>query len=388
MRITELRLEDIPGGRRAAAQVVWEQTKRPTETLFFDVGAPWTERLQLQPEAFVLACLPFAFWCGESRLRIESALCSRLGQQLRQLIQLWAAEYRRSSGLLIEPEAGWRVSARAPHECTAALLSGGVDALSTLLGNRLDYPLSHSGSIQTCLFLYGTNAGQMGLDGPDLERFRFYSYHLQRLQDLAEREHFSLLPITTNVRRFAPSYQCWSQFGYLPATVAAAYLFMGSFTRVLVASDGQPLFSGTEALEVPCLSSAGMDVWIDQPGISRMEKLHSLACHPNWMELIQPCHLITLPAAGFLNCGRCEKCLRTKLSLLGLGYPISPAIFADPQLRPTMLLRCPLVSGAKISLFQGLVRPLWHSRLRGLALLLGLRLVFARVRLLLWPARW
>jgi hypothetical protein len=119
-----------------------------------------------------------------------------------------------------------------------------------------------------------------------------------------------------------------------------------------------------------------------------MEKLKVLSHHPAWIELIQPCHLVTIPMAGFLNCGNCEKCLRTKLSLLSLGYSISPAMFADAQLKPLMLLRCPMVSQSKISHFQRLVMPLWHVQLRGLAVILWLRLLLARLRLMVSPAQW
>jgi hypothetical protein len=300
---------------------------------------------------------------------------------LRQLIQLWAAQHRRSAGLLIEPEAGWQVPDRAARECTAAFLSGGVDALSSLRRNRLDYPLSHPGSIQACLFLYGTNAMQMGPDGPDPERLRFYRLHQQRLQGLAENENFDLVSIVTNVRRFSPGYIAWSEIGYAPATLAVAHLFTGSISRVLFAADGMPLNEDSEAIFVSLCSSAGLDAWIDQPGVTRMEKLALLARWPAWMSLIQPCHLVTIPEGGSLNCGRCEKCLRTKLSLLSLGYEISSSIFADPRMQPLMLLRCPIVSEAKVKLFAALPGSLWRRRLRKLALLLWLRLTVARLRL-------
>jgi hypothetical protein len=388
MRITNLRLEDSPGGRRAAAQVIWEQAKRPTETLFFEVAGPWADRLQLRPEAFVLACLPSAFWCGERRLTIDAALCPRLGQGLHQLTQLWEAQHRRGSGLFIEPQAGWQVPDRAAGEFTAAFLSGGVDALSTLLSNRLDYPITHAGSIRACLFLYGTNAKQMGSDGPDLERLNFYRTHQKRLQVLAESESFDLLPIITNVRRFSSDYASWAGIGYVPATLAVAHLFTGSFTRVLFAANGMQINEDPEAVAVHLCSSAGLDAWIDQPGVSRMQKLEFLGRWPAWLELIQPCHLVAIPGGESLNCGHCEKCVRTKLALLSLGFVISPRMFADPQLKPLGLLRCPMVSHAKINLFQGLVRPLWRADLRGTALLLWLRLLVARLRLVVSPARW
>ena len=64
------------------------------------------------------------------------------------------------------------------------------------------------------------------------------------------------------------------------------------------------------------------------------------------MELIQPCHLITIPVGGRLNCRCCEKCLRTKLNLLVLGLPIRSQTFADVTLTRQDQLSLPLVSGA------------------------------------------
>lgn len=388
MRITDLKLEERPNGRRASARVIWEQADRPTDTLFFDLDHPWADLLQPQPEAFALACLPLAFWSGERSLSIEGALCPRFRDGARQLIQIWAALHGRPASLEIRPTEGWRPPERARQEFTAAFLSGGVDALSTLQSNRLDYPLSHPGSIRACLFLFGTNALQMGAQGPDQERLRFYRLHQQRLQELAGSAPFTLLPILTNVRRFAPSYACWTRIGYGPATVAVAHLLTRRLTRVLFAADGHSLLTGTESREVPLFGSAALDVVIDQAGMSREEKLQQLATWPAGMERIQPCHLITVPGGGRLNCGLCEKCLRTKLSLRSLGLPISPLTFHEAALDTRALFRFPLVSHTKVDLFQSLVAALWRQGSRRLAIVLAVRLLLARLRLIVRPPRW
>lgn len=106
------------------------------------------------------------------------------------------------------------------------------------------------------------------------------------------------------------------------------------------------------------------------------------------MERIQPCHLITIPGGGRLNCGLCEKCLRTKLSLLSLGLPISPLTFHEAALDPRALFRFPLVSPTKVDLFQPLVAALWRQGSRRLAMVLAVRLLLARLRLAVRPPRW
>ncbi len=388
MRIIDLRLEERDGGRRALATVIWERAARPPDTLFFEVGRDVAELLLPRPEAFALACLPFALWNGERRLHIEATLCPRLRDGLGQLVQLWAAHHGLAAGLRIEAAQGWRAPERAPRDCTASFLSGGVDALSTLQTNRLDYPLSHPGAIRACLFLFGTNAHHMGPDGPDQDRLRFYRQHGQRLEELGRQEGFTLLPLITNVRRLSPSYACWTRIGFKLATIAAAHLLTSRFTRVLFASDGAPLLQDIEALEVPLCSSAALDVLSDQAGVSREEKLARLARWPAGMERIQPCHLISLPRDGHLNCGGCEKCLRTKLSLLSLGLPIDGRTFAETSLGPLALLRLPLVSAGKVNLFRPLVAPLWRRGHHSLAVALAGRLVLARLRLAVRPPRW
>ncbi|MFO0075490.1 MAG: hypothetical protein ACK531_04350 [Cyanobacteriota bacterium] len=388
MRITDLRIESGPDSRRAAATVIWETRQRPAETLFFEAQGPLAEELQASPEAFALACLPLAAWAGEQRLRIEAPLCPRLTQGLRHGLAIWASVHGTVPHLELEAAGGWRPPARATPERTASFLSGGVDALSTLRRNRLDYPLEHPGSIRDCLFLYGTNGDQMGPCGPHPQRFAFYKAHQQLLQALGEQERFTLLALTTNVRSLCPSYACWTRIGFGPATLAAAHLLTNRLTRVLFASDGHGLLEGHEALEVPLYSSAALEVMLDQPGVQRQQKLALLSEWPAGLDLIQPCHLLTIPEAGRLNCGRCEKCLRTKINLACLGLPISGRTFTDASLQPGALLRMPLVSRAKVRLFQPLVPELWRRGYRRLAVTLATRLWLARLRLAVRPPAW
>jgi hypothetical protein len=164
-----------------------------------------------------------------------------------------------------------------------------------------------------------------------------------------------------------------------------AHLFTGSIARALFAANGVKINEDSEAIAVHLCSSAGMDAWIDQPMVFRMQKLELLGRRPGCCDLIQPCHLVTIPDGGILNCGHCVKYVRTKLVLLSLGLAIRPCMFASPQVQPLRLLHCPMVSHKKVSLFQDLVRLLWRADQRGIALLLWLRILVARLRLVVSP---
>jgi hypothetical protein len=69
----------------------------------------------------------------------------------------------------------------------------------------------------------------------------------------------------------------------------------------------------------PYFSSYDVRIRHDGAAFSRLEKTRLLA---GWEVGLQHLHVCNLPqfyAPGHLNCGRCEKCIRTMLSLLALG---------------------------------------------------------------------
>jgi hypothetical protein len=70
------------------------------------------------------------------------------------------------------------------------------------------------------------------------------------------------------------------------------------------------------------------------------------------------------------------------------GLPISSTTFEDTALHPLALIGLPLVSHAKVDLFEPLVTQLWREGHARLAMVLAARLVLARLRLAVWPPRW
>ena len=101
MRIENLRVEELPGRRRVATDVIWENADRPAQTLYFETRYPHAADLQASPDAFVLACLPFAAWWGERRIRVEGALCTRFADNLRAIMAVYSSWFERCAILAI-----------------------------------------------------------------------------------------------------------------------------------------------------------------------------------------------------------------------------------------------------------------------------------------------
>ncbi len=361
MRLENLKLEELDNRRRISAKVVWETVDRADQCLYFEVPYPFAADFHVSADSFVLASLPFAVWLGETRLRVEGALCPRLRDGLEAAMQIYARWYPRCRPLRIEPEGGLVPARPSPEQRTASLLSGGVDGLSALRANRLAFPSDHPASISSCLLLFGVNDFECTADGPVAHRLAAFKRLEGRLGELARTEDFELIPVHTNVRLLSPSYRSWTSAGFGAANVAVVHSLSRRFTRVLLASDGggvDPSPAGAHPLLDQHFSSAAVQVQHEQAAWTRQDKLRLLSAWPVALELMQPCHYIEVPPDGQINCGRCEKCLRTMLGLLALGKLSEAKAFRDADVTPAMLAGLRIDTWGKAELLLQLIDPL------------------------------
>lgn len=364
MRIENLNVEERDAGRRVRADVIFETAARPPLTLYFELPYPFAEDLEPNAEAFLLAALPVAVWWGERRIRIEARLCTRFRDGARAAMAVYARWFPRCRPLSIEPSDGYApTTPRAPQR-TASLLSGGVDGLAALRANRLDYPRRHPAAISDCILLFGANDFDCTASGPVPERLAMFRQLQSRLQDLAADEDFELIPVETNTRVLCGDYTCWTSVAFGAANVSVAHALSRRFDRVLFASDGlgvDPPPAASHPLLDQHYSTAAVTVRHEQASWSRIDKLRLLADWPAALRLMQPCHRTEVLAEGRVNCGRCEKCVRTMLGLLALGKLREADAFRENDVTPEMVARIPLHNSVKAALLSQLVDPVCRA---------------------------
>lgn len=385
MRLERLRAEVVGDRRRVVADVVWEAADRSPQHLYFEAARPVGDDLEPAAEAFVLACLPFAVWLGEPRIRVDGTLCPRLRDGLAAAMALYARWYPRCRPVAIEPMGGYMPPRPRHPPRTAVFLSGGVDALAALRRNRLDYPRAHPRSIAEALLLFGVNDFEMTPSGPVEERLTMFEEIRERLEGVAIAEGFTLVPVSTTARLLAPDYTAWTNVGFGAATVAVAHALRRRFTTVVFASDGagvDPLPAGSHPILDQHFATAAVDVEHVQAATSRLDKLRLLADWPIAMAVMQPCHRVRVLPRGRVNCGRCEKCVRTMLGLAAIGKLANAPAFAGHELSAEVVAAIPVHSAAKAELLADLVRPLDAAGRHDLA-----RAVRRRLRRWRWRGR-
>ena len=296
IRIEGLRLERNEERDRVAAEV-------NGATLYFESR---DAELRPTPEAFVSALLVPALTRGAD-LVLADALDPAFLDGVTQLMQTFRGwwGYRK---LVIRSSTTARVPATAVARSnkektgTALCFSGGVDSFFSLLCNEEQ--------IDALVFVHGFD-----IDLADTERANTFQSSLLHIA-----EHASTRPLVlkTNLREH-PVYQGvnWDH-AHGGALAAVGHLLANSNRLIIAASypSAYPNPSGSRWDLDPLWSSTGMQISHHGEAFWRGEKLRKIAALPIVREHLRVCweH-----RGGGINCSRCEKCVRTMLTLKQAG---------------------------------------------------------------------
>lgn len=310
----------------ARADVVWEASARPAFELRFDVPVQFGHLLVANPDAFLVAALFPAQHAGEARIVIDSPVCPLLVHNL-ETAQQWHHQW--FGAPLLSIEGALRTSPMAKPEGAGSLLSfsGGADCLHTLRRNRLEVPAGHEASITHGLLI----------EGFDMRRGNTYERALAAAREVAADAGVTLVPVRTNVRDLDLDDEFWDERFHGSALASVAHAFAGSFRIAYIASgiEIESLWPwGSHPLVDPLYSSVDLRIRHDSAEVPRLEKIRLLAGWPAALANMRVCY--RQPQES-LNCGRCEKCVRTMLELVAVAALDRGGAFPMRDVTPAML---------------------------------------------------
>jgi len=340
MIIRDLAIAARGDTRATFANIIWEEQPYPEQVLTFEVlcrDIHSDEDVAQQCEepcadAFLAACFPLAAVHGEARVRIEGQPCPMLVEGLRTAHAWWTSW----GGMSARPptiEIACRGNGKSltSQRHAVACLSGGVDGLHMLMQNRRIYDRGDPAYIREALFVHGFDIGKRARD-PEYERFRIA---LRGLEPVAVEAGVRLVPCRTNLRHLPSKLDFWASrhngaalaaVGHA-AIIGPAFLFIGASHHV-----SRPVPMGSHPAVDGLFSSQRIAIIHDGGRFSRLEKVRDLANWPTALEALRVCPA-RLEDGG--NCGKCEKCLRTRLELLAAGVEQTSAF--GPSLTPVEL---------------------------------------------------
>lgn len=325
-----------------AATYHWEESERPSQRIYLRYGADdayFDDRSLAMP--FLIAGVVPALRRGEKRITVDSMgacpwLLDNLKTFMGYLINWYWYRYDRHPDDRTLPDLEVdSIELDPPRERrTASFYSGGVDSLYSLRRNRINIARGHPGSISDAIFVHGFDMGTRPQRGTEED---FFQSVIDSMQPVIEPEGLNVIPVFTNMRSLDKGTDCWVDEYMACAMSAVAHGLVGKLTDVIMASSHEipglhP--SASHPMLDPRLSSYGCRINHDGELYSRVDRVRMISQWPEAMRTLRVCFF---GDDSGLNCGKCPKCLRTKLELICAGKLDQAVTFPGGEPSPAQI---------------------------------------------------
>ena len=247
--------------------------------------------------SLVSAALLPAMKTGGGSLDLDGSCCPRFLDQLQDIQALYQGWNSTLSETQIEVPSALQ---SGPTEGRVGLFfSGGVDSLYSLLNNNDD--------VTDLIFVHGFD---IRLDDHQRREDASHAVH-----EVAAATGKQVIEVETNLRELLDRYVCWGALGHGPALATVAHLLSPVLSRILIASSGAGVDDpwGTHPQLDAHWSADGLEIEHDGHPATRLQKVEAIA---QWEIALRTMRVCWENRGSNLNCGRCEKCLRTMIMLL------------------------------------------------------------------------
>jgi hypothetical protein len=241
-------------------------------------------------------------------LRIHGSLSSSAVHNLQEFQRawsMWKPQVYRHIDLI--PDAV--VAERPRSDRTIQAFSGGVDATFTLISNKFLNKERGGYDISAALLVHGFDIGYNDAEG--------FAKHADRVRETLGHVGVELKIVRTNSMLLR--LQDWLDSVPLQLT-ACLHQFSNHYGTALVSSaepyDALCLPLGSNPITDHLLSGDLQTIVHYGAGCSRTQKVEAIAAFPFFADRLQVCWE---GGSAHENCGRCEKCLRTRLNFAAVG---------------------------------------------------------------------
>lgn len=322
MKVGAWREERVAGRYRISIRLTWEDHARDEATVWFEWPEAFADQVTADANLALIATYPLAMSTGERRLEIDGTVPPRLVDGVRAAMALAVERTPTLKPVVLDVRERGSVLVEAPGGRDAALcLSGGVDALAALQQNIQSIPPDHPARFRRGLFVFGLNSNDFADGAVVPARTATYDAQAARIEALASGVGLSTIRVATNLRSLYPDFTTWAAVVGNTPLIAIGHAMRSHLSGLAIASTG--LGIETDTRQHPFMDGLfgthDFDVHPAQLMVTRTEKVRRLAAWPEALAVLRVCFLIELPTGPFLNCGRCEKCVRTMLALLAAG---------------------------------------------------------------------
>jgi len=356
MRISNLKFIHDGNRARVTANVQWEDCDRPGHNIYIETEEAFAKDLSLSPHAFLVGCIIPALHFGERRIFLDAEICPTLREGLETVMALMK-EWTKGEYKPLNIEANTRSAVRNlnNHKRAGLFLSGGMDSLAALRINKKTYPEQHPGSIKDCLLVHGFDIGGVIERGM---KYHVFDRAKEALSEIAKDANVALIPVYTNIRHLCDERELWLDRFFGAVLAAVAHAFSSRLNLVYIASSYDiPNLTpcGSHPLLDPAYSSYDLRIIHRDLALSRLEKLRIVA---DWDVAFQNFRVCLANVPDRLNCGKCEKCIRTMIELLAIAALDKTKAFVENDVTPELLTQFDITIRHRDSFYREMLSPL------------------------------
>ena len=293
----------MSGFVRLSAEIKYDDGY-PSEVLWFDIEDVYKNELSQSGNPWAVSLLPLAVKLGQN-LHINKPCDYQLLQNLDEIMAVWNSWDEKLSRISIVSDITYELNLN--NDRSAAFFSGGVDSFFTILKLEELAKNGKSKPLNDLLLVWG-------FDVPLQNNQEFLSLS-NKLQDAAGKLNKNLIPVITNLKETRFSKASWGEHSHGAAIASIAYVLEKRVNEVFLASSYQyghlvtpwgshplvdNLFSGS-ALKI-CLHGSPYNR-VDKTELIARSNIALSALHVCWQD------------ASHKNCGNCNKCYRTMITL-------------------------------------------------------------------------
>jgi len=356
MKLSGLHIQKSGDLARVVATVHFEEKNEPAREIFIETEAAFADDLANHPHAFAVGCLVPALFFGEKRLALDEAICPRLKEGLETVMAIMQHWTDGAFQPLAIDAPLQKNSPNAEKTRRAAIfLSGGMDSLAALKRLRDNYAPAHPAYPRDALLVHGFDIGGVIERGA---KYHVFERAKTAMGPVAVEAGLRLIPVYTNIRHLCDDRDLWLNqfFGAVLAAVAHALAPRIELAWLASSYDIPHLHPcGSHPLLDPEYSSHDLAIHHRDAGLSRMAKLKIVA---GWETAFQNFRVCLANVPDKLNCGRCEKCVRTMLELEALGLLDRTRAFEDDAVRPEWLEAFRITIRVREPFYEELIGPL------------------------------
>ncbi|MBC8463501.1 MAG: hypothetical protein H8D61_00825 [Deltaproteobacteria bacterium] len=331
MQITDFNLIKNENLVRATALVTWEDCERPAQEVYIETEAQFGDDFTSNQHAFLVGCLLPAMHFGEKRISLEVEICPLLREGLDTVMALIHAWYGDGyKPLKIEPKTSSRVTRNDRPARAGLFLSGGFDSLAALRLNKLHYAPDHPGSVKDCFLIHGFDIGGVVKRGM---KYHVFERAKAAMAPIAKAAKVELIPVYTNIRHLCDDRDLWLEKFFGAIMAAVAHTFVSRINLVYIASSydiPNLVPCGSHPLIDPAYSSYDLRIIHRDVELPRMDKIRLIA---DWDIAFQNFRVCLANVTDRLNCGKCEKCVRTMTELAAIGALAKTKAFSEDDVK-------------------------------------------------------